>query len=131
MNEIEREITKEKFLIEYNNRVRIFEDSQRICQETINFDVFLRRADEILSFIEWSYKMKDLKILKATYENKIDAISEFDSFFNHHCLRIAKCIKGANKVEELKLIDKSLRPASNFREVAEYIANEIKKNELE
>lgn len=80
MNEIEREITKEKFLIEYNNRVRIFEDSQRICQETINFDVFLRRADEILSFIEWSYKMKDLKILKATYENKIDAISEFDSF---------------------------------------------------
>lgn len=131
MNEIEREITKEKFLIEYNNRVRIFEDSQRICQETINFDVFLRRADEILSFIEWSYKMKDLKILKATCENKIDAISEFDSFFNHHCLRIAKCIKGANKVEVLKLIDKSLRPASNFREVAEYIANEIKKNELE
>lgn len=131
MNEIERKIAKEKFLVEYKNRIRIFEDSQRICQETINFDVFVRRADEILSFIEWSYEMKDLKILKTSHENKIDAISEFYRFFNHHCLRIAKGLKVANKVEVLKLIDKSLRPASNFREVAEYIANEIKKNELE
>lgn len=130
MNEIEKQIAIEKFRVVYNNRLRIFEDSQRICQETKDLDVFVRRADEVLSFIEWSYEMRDLKILKTTYENKIDAISEFYSFFNHHCLRIAKEVHGKNRIELLKKIDRMLRPADNFREVAEFIANELK-NELE
>ena len=130
MNDIEKQIAIEKFRVVYNNRLRIFEDSQRICQETKNLDVFARRADEVLSFIEWSYEMRDLKILKTTYENKVDAVSEFNSFFNHHCLRIAKEIRGKNRIEQLKKIDRLLRPSDNFREVAVFIANELK-NELE
>lgn len=132
MNEIEREIAKEKFLVEYNNRVRIFEDSQRICNETNNFDVLVRRAKEVRSFIEWTFEMQKLRLLKVTtHANLTDAIMDYHQFYNENCLRLTKTITGRKRIETLKEIDKSLFPASNFREVAEYIANEIKKNELE
>lgn len=131
MNEIERKIAKEKFLVEYKNRVRIFEDSQRICNETKNFDVLVRRAKEVRSYIEWIFEMQELKMLKVTtHANLTEGINDFYEFYNENCLRIAKTLTGRKRIETLKEIDMSLRPASNFREVAEYIANEIKKNEL-
>lgn len=52
---------------------------------------------------------------------------DYHQFYNENCLRLAKTITGRKRIETLKEIDKSLFPASNFREVAEYIANEIKK----
>lgn len=126
MNKAEFEI----FMCEYKNRLRIFEDSQRITQSTNDFEVFKRRADTIIDFIIWSYQQKENGVPIKINQEKDFAIADFNRFYNSQCVRIAKHNREkATKRTALKLslllceIRTSLKDSINKNEAVEEINN--------
>ena len=110
--------------IEFPNRVRIFEDCNRLMQSTTNFDVFLRRADAALDFINWTHKMKDAGMPIQINMNRDEAVADFNRVFNRHSVRIAKAIaeaadtprKAKNAIPKLEVIKSALKESENLHD---------------
>lgn len=117
MIDFSREIEVAQFKCEYENRIRIFNDSQRICQTTTNIDVFKRRVKEVEGFIEWSFEMKEKGMPLKVDASKDEAFSQLGNFVNFHCKRIAEAKSRRNDIWELNTM---LRPSPNFIEAAHY-----------
>lgn len=110
--------------VEYPNRVRIFEDCNRLMQSTTNFDTFQRRAAEALDFIKWTYEQQAAGMPVKMNMSKSDALDDFCRVFNKHAARIAGSIatvadtprKAKNALPKLESIKATLREAENKSE---------------
>lgn len=110
--------------IEYPNRVRIFEDCNRLMQSTTNFDTFQRRAAEALDFINWTHEMKDAGMPIQINMNRDEAVADFNRVFNRHSVRIARSIaeaadtprKAKNAIGKLETIKSALKESENLHD---------------
>ncbi|MCM1166393.1 MAG: hypothetical protein NC401_10355 [Ruminococcus sp.] len=115
---------KATFKIEYPNRLRIYEDSQRIASTTNNIDVLIRRCDEIGDYYDWLQPFIDAGLPVSVNMTQQEAHAELRKFFNAHAVRIAKSIIGnadtprkrKNTIPKLELIKLQLRDAANKSE---------------
>lgn len=110
--------------VEYPNRVRIFEDCNRIMQNTVNFDTFQRRAAEALDFIKWTFEQKAVGMPIKPNMSESEAIGDFCCVYNKHCARIAREIataadtprKAKNALAKLSTIKSTLKESNNKAE---------------
>lgn len=112
----------ESFKYEYPNQVRIFDDCNRLMRTTTNYDVFVRRANGALDFINWIHNMKD-----AGFPVKInmgEAVVDFNRVFNRHSLRIARTMaeaactpcKAKNVIPNIESVKAALKESDNKSE---------------
>lgn len=114
----------ESFKFEYPNRVRIFEDCNRLIQTTVNFEIFQRRAAEALNFIKWIYEKKAAGMPIKLNMSESEAVDDFCRVFNKHCARIAREIaaaadtprKAKNALAKLETIKSTLKESDNKSE---------------
>lgn len=110
--------------IEYPNRVRIFEDCNRLMQTTVNFETFQHRAAEALDFIKWSFEQKAAGMPIKLNMSESEAADDFCRVFNKHCARIAQEIaaaadtprKAKNALAKLETIKSALKECENMAE---------------
>lgn len=112
------------FMVEHQSRLRVYEDSKKLMATTVNFDVFLRRADNAIDFIKWCFEQKKAGMPVNANMSETDAMDDFCKVFNQHCVRIGRTIadtaqtpiKARNAIPKLELIQSSLKPAYNRAE---------------
>lgn len=111
--------------VEYPNRVRIFEDCNRLMQTTVNFETFKRRAAEVLDFIKWSFEQKAAGMPIKLNMSESESVDDFCRVFNKHSARIAREIaaaadtprKAKNALAKLEMIKSALKESDNLAEV--------------
>lgn len=115
--EMERLAKLQALEIEYPNRRRIFDESQEIILNTNNPDVLFSRYKEMCDFVSWSNAQKRAGMPLRIEEDENQMKAKLRSFFNFHCVRIAKYISGhspkSKRQSELVRLKDALLDANN------------------
>lgn len=131
--EYERQVKEATMIIEYPRRRQIFDESVSIIQKTNNPDVLFRRYDLLTEFVQWAFELKKNGFPIKIEETEEDMRIKLQTFYNFHCVRIAKFM-GENapkskRFQTLLDLQKSLKSASNkessFIEIAQIINKTI------
>lgn len=76
-------------LLEFPRRQQIYEESVALMQKTNSPEVLYGRYIDVRDFMEWAAKLKADGYPVNINQTESQAISQLNSFYNFHCVRIA------------------------------------------